>query len=224
MCGRFDLHSEPTVILKEFGIGHFSAEYSPSYNIAPSRQIIVVKEDRKRHLSQCRWGLIPSWADDPKIGDTLINARAETVADKPAFSDAFRSQRCLVVADGFYEWIRQGKTRQPVYVRLKSRSLMAFAGLYNVWTSPEGDKICTCAIITTDANELLMPVHDRMPVIVAKDKEDLWLDPLIKDRQQLMPLLVPYPADEMEFYPVSSSVNKPDYDSPDAIIPVDSAL
>jgi putative SOS response-associated peptidase YedK len=207
--------------MKEFKIDHFALEYQPSYNIAPTRQIVVVKDDGKRHLAQCRWGLIPFWADDPAIGYKMINARAETVAEKPAFKDAFRSQRCLVVANGFFEWRHTGKFKTPVYIRLKSKGMIGFAGLYNVWRSPEGEEISTCAIITTEANDLLLPIHDRMPCIIPKDKEDIWLDPKIKDKEVLMPLLTPYPSDEMGFYNISTIVNKPEHDAPEVILPVE---
>jgi putative SOS response-associated peptidase YedK len=220
MCGRFDLHSDPAVLVKLFKIDHFAIEYHPSYNIPPSRQIVVVKDDGKRHLLQCRWGFLPSWAKDTKIGFNMINARAETVADKPAFKDAFRRQRCLVVADGFFEWRHEGKLRIPVYIRLKSQRPMGFAGLYNTWKSPDGDAICTCSIITTEANELLSPIHDRMPAIIPEAQDELWLDPNISDRDRLMPLLRPYSPDEMEYYEVSSVINKPENDSPEVIMPV----
>ncbi len=220
MCGRFDLHSDPAVILKMFKIDHFAIEYQPSYNIPPSRQIVVVKDDGQRKLLQCRWGFLPSWAKDTKIGFNMINAKAETVADKQAFKDTFRRQRCLVVADGFFEWRHEGKLRIPVYIRLKSQRPMGFAGLYNTWKSPDGDAICTCSIITTEANELLSPIHGRMPAIIPEDKFDLWLDPNISDKDRLMPLLRPYSPDEMEYSEVSSVINKPENDTPEVIMPV----
>jgi putative SOS response-associated peptidase YedK len=154
------------------------------------------------------------------MGFKMINARAESVADKPAFKDAFRNQRCLVVADGFYEWVLEGKVKQPVYIRLKSHTPVGFAGLYSVWRSPEGENICTCTIITTDANDLLRPIHDRMPVIIPKDKEDLWLDPKTTEKEILLPLLTPYPSDEMEFYRVSPIMNKPEKDASEMIRPI----
>ncbi|MBF0506469.1 MAG: SOS response-associated peptidase [Nitrospirae bacterium] len=219
MCGRFDLHSETKVILREFRVDSFSTDYHPSYNIAPSRRIVIIKDDGKKHIVQCMWGFLPSWVKDPSMANKMINARAETVAEKPAFKDSFRHRRCLVVADGFFEWRRQGKRKMPVYVRLKSRSPIGFAGIYNTWTSPEGESICTCAIITTEANDLLEPIHDRMPAIIPKDGEDLWLDPHITEKERLMPLLRPYASEDMEMYDVSPLVNKPGYDSPEIIIP-----
>jgi putative SOS response-associated peptidase YedK len=220
MCGRFDCHSDISVILKAFKIDRIAIEYTPHYNIAPSQNIIVIKDAGQRELIQCRWGFIPEWAKDPKVGFKMINARAETVADKPAYKDAFRDHRCLVVADGFYEWVQEGRVRQPVYIRLKSQTPVGFAGLYSVWRSPEGEDICTCTIITTDANELLAPIHDRMPVIISRDKEALWLDPLTTEKEKLLPLLTPYPSYEMEFYRVSPVMNKPEYDLPEVLTPV----
>jgi len=220
MCGRFDCHSEISVIKKLFKIDRLSIDYQPHYNIAPSQNIVVIRDSGKRELIQCRWGFIPSWAKDPKMGFKMINARAESVAGKPAFKDAFRNQRCLVVADGFYEWVLEGKVKQPVYIRLKSLAPVGFAGLYSVWRSPEGEDICTCTIITTDANDLLRPIHDRMPVIIPKDMEDLWLDPKITEKEKLLPLLMPYPSDEMEFYRVSPIMNKPENDASEVILPI----
>ncbi len=220
MCGRFDCHAELITIIKEFKIDRSAVDYHPSYNIAPTRQIVTVKDDGTRHLAQCRWGFIPSWADDLKIGYKMINARSETVAVKPTFRDAFKNHRCLVVANGFFEWRAVGKSKIPVYIRLKSHQLIGFAGLYNAWKSPAGEDICTCAIITTSANDLLRPVHDRMPCIIPKDKEDSWLDPKINEKDVLMSLLKPYPSDQMEYYEVSPIINKPGHDAPEVIQPV----
>ena len=147
----------------------------------------------------------------------MINARAESVADKPAFKRAFSKQRCLIVANGFYEWRKEGKSRIPVYVHLKSRKAFGFAGLYNEWTSPEGKQICTTTIITTDANAMLEPVHNRMPAIIPKDKETIWLDTSIQDKEVLFPLIHPYPSEDMELIEVSTIVNSPSNDSPECI-------
>ena len=150
----------------------------------------------------------------------MINARAETVAEKSAFRDAFRRSRCLVIADGFYEWKRDGKARRPVYVRLKSCEPFGMAGIYSLWHSPDGEDICTCAIITTDANELLRPVHDRMPVIIPKELEDIWLNPRMADNELVMSILTPFSADLMECYEVSGVINRADFDKPEAIEPL----
>jgi putative SOS response-associated peptidase YedK len=153
----------------------------------------------------------------------MINARAETVAEKPSFRDAFRHERCLVVADGFYEWRKEDRDRIPYYIRLKSDGPFGFAGLYSLWKSSEGDNICTSTIITSEANNLLRPVHDRMPVIIHRGDETLWLDPDLKDADKLLPILRPYESDEMVCYEVSRAVNKPDVDSLENIEPVDNS-
>jgi len=159
------------------------------------------------------WGLIPSWADDPAIGDHMINARAKTAAEKPAFRHALRTQRCLIVADGFYEWQKQDRWKQPYFVHMKDDRPFAFAGLWERWD--KGDEpVFSCALLTTDANELLAPIHDRMPVILPTSAYDTWLDPGIHDPKRLQPLLVPFAGDEMEAYPVSRLVNDPENDLP----------
>jgi putative SOS response-associated peptidase YedK len=150
----------------------------------------------------------------------MINARAETVATKPAFRSAFKKRRCLIIANGFFEWLSQGRRKVPSYIRLKSDQPFGFAGLYNTWISPEGKAVCTCTIITTEANELLSEVHDRMPVIMPRDKEDFWLDPKNGDFDGLLSVLRPYPPDELECYRVSSRINSPAYDSPENLTPV----
>ena len=150
----------------------------------------------------------------------MINARSETVATKPAFRHAFKKQRCLIVADGFYEWQSDGGEKYPLYIRLKSKEPFGFAGLYNIWESPDGSPVCTCTIITAEANELIQPVHDRMPVILPRDKEDFWLDPNNEDKEGLLKLLTPYLAREMELYPVTRRMNSPEYNSAENIEPV----
>jgi len=164
---------------------------------------------------------MPSSEKDLSFGNRLINARAETVATLPTFRIAFMKQRCLVIADGFYEWRREGTKKVPVYVRLKSGRPFGMAGLYNTWVADTGEAVCTSTIITTEANELLMDVHDRMPVIVARDKEDFWLDPQNKELAGLQKLLTPYPSEEMEYYRVSTNVNSVAYNSPENIRPIE---
>jgi len=220
VCGRFTLTTNLGAIAKRFGVARFLEEVGPRYNIAPTQTVIVVNDDGTRHLTEMQWGLIPSWAKDPAIGNRMINARAETVATKPAFRVALRKRRCLIPSDGFYEWQPIGQRKQPVYTLLKSREPFAFAGLWEGWTSPAGKEIKTCTIITTEANELLKPVHDRMPVILTKEAESLWLDPAIQDPDKLLPLLKPYPAEEMEAYPVSTKVNSPANEGPACIVPL----
>jgi putative SOS response-associated peptidase YedK len=220
MCGRFVLCSPTKTIIEEFRIDKNTLEYMPSYNIAPTQNVVIVKKDGTRTLTQYKWGLIPSWAKDPSIGHSMINARAETIADKPAFRSVFKNQRCLVVADGFYEW-KKGKVKIPVYIRLKSGKPFGFAGLYNIWTSPKGEEIRTCTIITTEANEIVSSIHDRMPAIISKDDYDYWLDPTTFDREKLLSLLKPYDSEKMELYAVSKRVNTPSYNAPDNIEPID---
>ncbi len=223
MCGRFTLTTDIKAIADRFSAPAPPAEWpavQPRYNIAPTQSVIVVNDDGQRHLKQMRWGLIPSWAKDPAIGSQMINARAESVAEKPSFRDALKKRRCLIPADGFFEWQKLGKVKQPVHIVLKSREPFGFAGLWEHWTSPEGEEILTCTIITTAANELLKAVHDRMPVILTRDAETAWLDPQIHEPEKLLPLLKQYPADAMEYYPVSRQVNSPVVDEPNNIKPV----
>jgi putative SOS response-associated peptidase YedK len=220
VCGRFTLTTNLGAIAKRFGAARFLEEVGPRYNIAPTQTVIVVNDDGTRHLTRMQWGLIPSWAKDPAIGNRMINARAETVATKPAFRAALRKRRCLIPADGFYEWQQQERRKQPVYIALKSREPFSFAGLWESWTAPDGQEIKTCTIITTEANEILKPIHDRMPVVLSKDAEAVWLDPTVQDPAKLLPLLKPYPAEEMEVYPVSTKVNSPANDGPGCIQPL----
>jgi putative SOS response-associated peptidase YedK len=217
MCGRFEIHSAIELIAKIFGIHEWDIEYSPSYNIAPSQDILLVVNDGKRRLVRSRWGFVPSWSKELFAGYKMINARAESVADKPSFRQAFQNQRCLVVADGFYEWKKEGTTKRPFYIRLKSGEPIGLAGLYNVWKSPEGEQICTSTIITTDANEIIQPLHDRMPVIASPDVFDLWLDPTIHDKALLQAVLKPYEPGAMDVYEVTPKVNSPKNNSPENI-------
>lgn len=219
MCGRFVRSSPIEKIRTEFRVKKALDEISPSFNIAPTQDILIVNNEGEKQLIACTWGLIPSWAKDPSIGHKTINARAETVAEKPMFRSAFRKHRCLVIADGFYEWEKTEEKKIPFYIRLRSGRPFGFGGLYSHWTSPEGAAVCTCTIITTIANELIEAIHDRMPVIIPKDKEDLWLDPEVQEPEKLHDLLKPYPAELMEMYAVSTKVNSPAYNFPQVIEP-----
>ena len=188
-----------SVIVESFGIGKVAAEYKPGGNISPGQQIAaVIRDEDVNKLVDFRWGLIPSWAKEPSIGSRMFNARAETIAEKPSFREAFKRHRCLVVADGFYEWQKMEKGKKPFHFSLRSAGPFGFAGLYETWLSPENRLVKTCTIITTDANDLLKPIHDRMPVIVPKDKEALWMDPGAPDPRELAAILKPYPAGEMK--------------------------
>ena len=215
MCGRFTLRSNARDIARQFGVSLDSLE--PRYNIAPTQNVLVIRlQEEKRQIAMRRWGLIPSWADDPKIGYRLINARSETVTDKPSFRSAFKKGRCLVVADGFYEWQKDGTKKQPYFIRLKSDQPFAFAGLSERWQ--RGDEtIESYTIITTEPNELTAQVHDRMPVILPSDQYDLWLDNEFQGKEKLLSMLRPYPAEEMIAAPVSTLVNSPRNNDPKCI-------
>jgi putative SOS response-associated peptidase YedK len=219
MCGRFVRSSSVASIADEFDVAQASVEMPPSFNISPTQDIVILKHNGLRQLVKCRWGFIPSGARNPSTG-SMINARAETVASKQAFKSAVKKQRCLVIADGFYEWLKTGTKKTPVYISLKTGKTLGFAGLYNPWISPAGERICTCAIITTASNKLLAPLHDRMPAIIPKDKEDLWLNPCEPDLDILLGLLRPFPSEELKIHEVSSKVNYSGYDSPDTTEPV----
>ena len=200
MCGRFVLISDLKNIQKNFNIQDISCEYQPSWNIVPNQLIpAVINHEGINQLVCFRWGLFPSWSKDPSIAKKLINARAETVDKKPSFRDAFKKRRCLIVADGFYEWKREGKSKMPLYFYLKSGRPFGFAGLYETWISPDKKEINTCVIITTAANELIAPVHDRMPVILSNDQEKVWLESDAYDVSGLKSILKPYPANEMNY-------------------------
>ena len=221
MCGRFTLIVDPAEWQDEFIGFSFPSQFSPRFNIAPSQPVMSVLNDGTNAASFLLWGLIPSWSKDAKIAYSTINARGDTVAEKPAFRSAFKKRRCLVLADGFYEWRKEedGKTKTPIYLRLKSGEPFALAGLWEVWTSPEGDKRRTCTIITTQPNDLVAPIHNRMPAILPRDTEADWLDGNM-EALALMSMLKPYASDQMQAYPVSRRVNAPANDEPALIQPV----
>ena len=273
MCGRFTLRTAASAIAEQFallGVPEFAARFNvaPSQPVPVIRmrseapqgdggRAADIANRRKNHTGRSssvplavsrelvwlRWGLVPSWAKDPAIGNRLINARAESAAEKPAFRAAMRRRRCLVVADGFYEWQqsggragtkgdspifagakigtvpRAGRAKQPHFIRLHGDRPFAFAGLWEAWEGADHATLETCAILTTAANELVRPIHDRMPVILAASSYSAWLDPAIEDPRQLMPLLVPYPSHEMEAQPVGDFVNSPAHDSPRCVEP-----
>ncbi len=221
MCGRFVLFSDLKHIQLAFDLDQANVNLEPSYNIAPTHQIaVIVQRAGSRTLETMRWGLIPSWAKDERMGARMINARAETVAEKPSFKRALVQRRCIVIADGFYEWHTVGTKKTPMYVRLKSGEPMGLAGLYDTWQSPESETITSCAIITTTANTLVQPIHDRMPVILSREAQRAWLDATNQDIKQLMALLKPYPAEQMQAYPVSPLVNSPRNNSAECIKPI----
>ncbi|HVE57961.1 MAG TPA: SOS response-associated peptidase [Pyrinomonadaceae bacterium] len=222
MCGRFANNAKKKDIEKEFKIGKLNkVSFDARYNIAPSQMIdAVLESDAERILTQLKWGLIPRWAKDDSFASKTINARAETLSEKASFRDAFKSRRCIIPASGFYEWAKKGeRAKQPFYFYLTDKDVFGFAGLYEEWLDKEsGELIETCTIITTEANEVLEPVHDRMPVILKVADYDQWLDEKEKNTDRLQNLLVPFPAEEMASHAVSKAINSPSYDSPELII------
>ncbi len=209
MCGRFSFSKpERQLLLNRFGLKKIEIELNPRYNIAPSQKVPVIFNSSPDTLSEAQWGLIPFWAKDEKIGYKMINARAETVADKPAYRDPFRKKRCLIIADSFYEWNKKGGRKTPYRIMRKDSGFFAFAGIYDQWKD-----ITTCSIITTEPNELLKKIHIRMPVILNKEDEGRWLEKPDKG------LLKPYPAEGMKMYEISSLVNKPENDSEEIMKP-----
>lgn len=218
MCGRFTLHARLNLLLQQFAL-EAGPELAPRYNIAPTQMVPIVRCDLPGHreISLMRWGLIPAWAKDPSIGNRLINARAETVATKPAFRAAFKRRRCLVPADGYYEWQKIGKTKQPYYIRLPDGGPFALAGLWESWHEEQEGGQRTFTLITTDANDATRGIHDRMPVILSPDDYAVWLDPEFQLREPLEALLRPYDAGPMRIDPVSTRVNSPKHDDPECI-------
>jgi putative SOS response-associated peptidase YedK len=214
MCGRYSLHSHPSVIALQFGLAH-APEVGARYNIAPGTLVLAIRADTQhaRHASLLAWGLIPAWAKDPAIGNRLINARAETIHEKPSFRSAFRRRRCIVPANGYYEWMATGARKQPYYIRPANDELFGFAGLYERWNGPDGP-LESCTIITTDANELTRPIHTRMPVILPVESYAHWLDADNPDSNALLGMLKPAPSERMTAYPVSLRVNNVRNDAP----------
>jgi len=214
MCGRFTLTQSAEIVAQVFNLKSV-LNLKPRYNIAPTQSIpaiLQLAEGAERELQMLYWGLIPSWAKDKKIGVKAINARAETVTVKPTFRSAFQKRRCLIVADGFYEWQGEGKQKQPYYCHLRDGGVLALAGLWESWRSETGEEIRSCTIITTEPNEVMRPIHHRMPVILHPQDYDLWLDPQVQKSNLLQPLLQPYSGEEMEAYPVGTQVNKATFD------------
>ncbi|MBZ5532871.1 MAG: SOS response-associated peptidase [Acidobacteriia bacterium] len=217
MCGRYRLTAKERYLRDHFGIED-ELEWAPRYNIAPSQPVLAVRQnpsEPKRSFSLLRWGLIPYWAKDPAIGFKTVNAMSETAAEKPAFREAMRKSRCLLPADGFYEWQKLAKSKQPYNIGMADGSVFAFAGLWDRWRSPAGDLLETCTVLTTDSNALVREIHDRMPVILRPGDYDLWLDPGVTDPARVARLLQPFDARLMKKYPVSTRVNNVKYDDPE---------
>lgn len=219
MCGRFTRGASIDVIADEFGVAEIFTELQPSFNIAPTQNLVSVVNDGQKKLVTMRWGLVPSWAKDLSLGSKMINARADTLTEKASFKNLIRKRRCLIVADGFYEWKAEGKEKTPYYIQLKSRQLFAFAGLYDLWSSPQDGELTTCTIITTDANDFMQPIHHRMPVILSPEERDAWLDPGIKDQSYFLEMLKPYDAQGFKAHAVSKQVNSPKNNGPELILP-----
>ncbi|MBB6675512.1 SOS response-associated peptidase [Cohnella nanjingensis] len=222
MCGRYTI----TILLEELIARYFLDEESssyrgPRYNVAPGQLVpAVVSDGRRNRLGELKWGLVPPWADDPKVGNKMINARAETAPERPAFRNALRSKRCLIPADGFYEWRKTADGKRPMRIGLRGGGLFSLAALYETWVAPDGSKLHTCAVLTTSPNALMADIHDRMPVILRPEDEARWLDRRIQDPAPLLPLLVPYPAGEMAAYEVDPRVGNVANDDPACMAPV----
>mgnify|MGYP002636797464 CR=1 FL=1 len=215
MCGRYSFAIEDELIKERFGVSVRSAIYKARYNCAPSQELAIISNESPTELQFYRWGLIPFWAKDPLIGNKLINARAETISEKPSFKNAFRRRRCLVPADGIYEW-KKNPTKTPYRIVLDSGAPFSMAGIWEKWVSGNGEIIHSFSIITTEPNQLIAPIHNRMPVILLPENEKMWLDST--NEAALRELLKPYPAGLMKAFPVSKLVNSPGNDTPEVIV------
>jgi putative SOS response-associated peptidase YedK len=223
MCGRYRL-SRRAEVLAAYDAEYEGVDWDARYNIAPTQSVPVIRQDAIRPIrraSLLRWGLIPSWAKDGTVGARMINARAETAAEKPAFKESVASRRCLIAADGFYEWKRNGRSKEPFCFEMAERKPFAFAGLWDRWRAPDGTTLETCTILTTTPNQLLADVHNRMPVILSAVNYDLWLDPGFRDVQALFEILTPFDAELMKRYPVSDRVNSVSNDGPECSEPIE---
>ena len=220
MCGRFTLTADASTLQTVFDLGEAPTGIQARYNIAPSQPVAVITNDDPNTLTYHQWGLIPSWAKDPKIGYKMINARSETLHEKPSFRSAYKRRRCLIPASGFYEWTQTDDGKQPYYIHLKEQPVFAFAGLWESWHSAEGDELRTCTIITGTPNALIQDLHHRMAVILRPDDYADWLDPAERSADTLAPMLQPYDAAAMDAYPVSTLVNNVKNDTPHLIEPV----
>jgi putative SOS response-associated peptidase YedK len=220
MCGRYTQTQELETLQDRFEFEPTDIVLKPRYNAAPGQDLPVVVEEGSRILKLMRWGLVPSWAKEMAIGYKMINARAETLKQKPSFRKSFERRRCLVLADGFYEWRKAngGRSKTPLRFVLKNRKPFALAGLWDTWQKPDGEVLQSFTIITTESNDLIRPVHDRMAVILRREDEDIWLDSNLRDVDKLTSLLTPYASDEMEGYEVSTLVNSPKNDMPECIL------
>ncbi len=220
MCGRFTSFLTPELLAGYFNVT-VSAPLPPRYNIAPTQQVAIIREGAGgRQLASARWGLIPAWAKDPAIGNRLINARSETVQEKPAFRAALKKRRCIIPANGFYEWLVSGREKKPLYIQAQDGAPLALAGLWESWSAPSGEPVESCTILTTAANSLLAEIHERMPVILLKEQYGAWLDSSVTDPAQLQGFFQPYPAGLLHYWPVATLVNSPKNDTPACLAPL----
>lgn len=225
MCGRYTLKTERESLLRALGLtpGSAPSALPPRYNIAPTQLVPILLDDGGVRMALHHWGLVPEWAPDPSIGNRLINARGESLAEKRAFRDAFRQRRCLVIADGFYEWheVEKGKPKVPYYIRMRNEEPFTFAGLWSRWKRRSGGELLTCTIVTQDSNELIGRIHPRMPAIIPPEKRAEWMDPGNRDVEALLGLLAPYDAERMEMYEVTRYVNSPQHEGELCIRPAE---
>ncbi len=221
MCGRFTLTIDPAELQDAFVDYTFPARFAPRFNIAPTQPVLAIPNNGRNAADFFMWGLIPSWVKDPSIGSRLINARGETLAEKPSFRGGYKYKRCLILADGFYEWKSQPgtKTKIPHFIHLKTGGVFAFAGLWDEWHASDGSTVRSCTIITTTPNQLMAPIHDRMPMILHPTDYTQWLDAAPRTPESLQPLIKPFPAELMEAYPVSTLVNSPAVDRAECVVP-----
>lgn len=218
MCGRFSLGVDTQVIAERFEVAPGTFDWGPRYNIAPTQLCsTIIVSDNKRIWSQMRWGLIPHWSKEQKTAFQMINARADSVTSKPIYREIFKKRRCLVPADGFYEWKKTSRGKVPFRVTLNDEKPFAFAGLWDSWQDEKGVQLLSFTIVTTEANSLVAPLHDRMPLILKREDEAKWLDPSLQDTDKLEPLLKPYPAEDMKLYEVLPIVNSWKEDNPECI-------
>ncbi|AFM39467.1 hypothetical protein Desaci_0400 [Desulfosporosinus acidiphilus SJ4] len=218
MCGRFSL-IQVKDLEKRFEFEQIEFEFEPRYNIAPSQQVPgVLRQNGRNRLCMFRWGLIPNWAKDERIGNKMINARGETLKEKQSFRKSLEQRRCLVLADGFYEWKREGRVKKPYRITLHDGRPFAFAGLWDSWLTPAGQRVNSCTIVTTSSNTLMETIHQRMPVILPQKNEALWLNVDVVSGGEAQSLLTPYPAEQMDAYEVLPLVNSPSYEGPECVI------
>lgn len=220
MCGRYVLIADPNLIQQEFNLASLPEIGGQRYNIAPTQTLPVITNEKPGEISYLRWGLVPSWSKDPSIGAKMNNARSETAAEKPSFRTPFRRRRCLIPASGFYEWQQRENGKAPMFISLKDREVFGMAGLWDIWTSPEGQELRTFSVLTTDGNEFMQPIHDRMPVILRREDYALWLSGDNVPVPKLQALMKGYDSKLMTAYEVSKAVNKAGMDTPECIVPL----